>query len=260
MTALGMYPLDRSTPSLLRAEPLFRGAPAPVGTLFVLSDDGGYAAAPARANRLILGRNTEDVHVTIGAGDGRISRQHATLRSDGRTWLLQNDGRLPIRIPDVPELLHGHEAPLSPGYTPLYLSGTHRHVVEILVSEGRATPPVVRPQTSTTDLRWPLTNRERLVLVAMFQNYLERSDNPRPLSWSETSNELNDVPGQEGKWNDRKAEYVVEGLRKKLTEADRAAVNVESVPPEVIRLNLLRYLLETATLVPPDLRLLKGTD
>ncbi|WP_132878959.1 hypothetical protein [Tamaricihabitans halophyticus] len=38
----GMYPLERSTPSLQRREPLLGGSPAPAGALFVLGEHGAF--------------------------------------------------------------------------------------------------------------------------------------------------------------------------------------------------------------------------
>jgi hypothetical protein len=257
----GMYPLASSTPSLLRQEPLLDGRPAPAGTLFVLGEDGGYAATPAPARRLVLGRNTEDVHVTVGTGDWYVSREHATLNcectaSENRWWL-RNGGRLPIRVPDLPELLQEHEIALPAGYTPLYIRGSHRHVVEVLISLGRSEVGMAGPGTGTRDMGWPLTDRERLVLVAVYLNYLLRVDKAHPLSWKEASRELNEVPGQRG-WTDRQAEYVVEEVRRKLTKAGKTiGITADSAHPEAIKLNLLRFLLETATLVPADLRLLR---
>src|SRR5215475_9175354 len=113
-TPPGNYVLERSTPSLLRQEPLFHGASAPAGTLFVLGEDGGYAAAAVPGVRLMLGRNSPDVHVTVGSADWYVSREHATLRCEKHgsqvQWMLRNDGRLPIRMPDIPALLSKQEA------------------------------------------------------------------------------------------------------------------------------------------------------
>ena len=253
----GMYPLDPSTPSLRREQPRLIGRNAPPGTLFVLGDEGGYAAVPAPANRLILGRNSHAVHVTVGSGDWNISREQASMRCEpGGGWRLRNDGRLPIRIPDVPELLREHEVTLPAGYTPLYLAGSRRHVVEILVSGQQARPAAAGPETGTRDISWPLGGRERLVLVALYQNHLLRLDNPHPLSWRETSHTLNQVPGERG-WTERKAEHVVDAVRHRLTRSGHGGVTADSAPPEAIKTNLLRFLTETATLVPPDLRLLE---
>lgn len=251
-----MHLLGADTPSLLRLEPLLGGAPAPRGTLFALGEDGGYAATPHPDTRLLLGRNSPDVHVTVGAGDPHVSREHATLRClPGDRWLLRNGGRLPIRIPDAPSLLSGHETALSPGYTPLYVQGARLHVVELLVSSGARGGDAVRPDTGTRDLSWPLADRERLVLVALFQQALLRTDDPHPLSWRETGTVLNDVPG-ERRWTERKAEHVVDVVRRRLAAAGVPGITADSAPPDVIKRNLLRVLVDTATLTPPDLRLL----
>jgi hypothetical protein len=254
-----LYPLEPSTPSLLRCEPLVDGAPAPARTMFVLGEKGGYAATPVATNRLVLGRNSYDVHITVGAGDWYVSREHATLycggNASGSTWRLRNDGRLPIRIPDTAELLHKQEIALPTGYTPLYIRGSRRHVVEILISSGGRREPTARPETGTRDMAWSLTGRERLVLVAVFQGYLLRADDAHPLSWRDAGQALNEVPGECG-WTDRMAEHVVDGVRRRLAKAGVAGITADSAHPEAIKLNLLNVLLETATLVPPDLRLL----
>lgn len=256
----GMYPLERSTPSLLREEPLLGRSPALAGSLFVLGADGGYGAAPGVANRLRLGRNSPDVHVTVGAGDCYVSREHATLQykehGSGTSWTLRNDGRLPIRMADTPALLREHEAALPPGYTPLFIRGARLHVVELLVSSGGRVPGRGRPDTDTRSLElWPLTPREKLVLVVMFQGVLRRDDHPHPLSWNDTGHALNDVPGQHG-WTGRKAENVVDGVRRSMVAAGATGITADTAPTDVIKLNLQRLLLDSATLVPPDLRLL----
>ncbi|WP_133900508.1 FHA domain-containing protein [Actinophytocola oryzae] len=255
----GMYPLGRLTPSLVRQEPLFAGATAPAGTLFVLGDAGGYAAAAVSGRELLVGRNTPDVHVAIGSGDAYVSREHATLRCvpyGGTTqWVIRNGGKLPIRMPDNAPLLSAHEAPLPGGYTPLYIQGEQLHVVEVLVSDGRRRRGAVSPQTSTGNLRLPLTRREWLVLVAMFADVLAREDQAMPNSWNGTAKLLNTVPGQSG-WTDRKAENVVDGVRQRLTSAGIERLTRETAPSEALKANLARVLLDTGTLVPDDLRVL----
>jgi hypothetical protein len=255
----GMYPLGRLTPSLVRQEPLFAGAAAPAGTLFVLGDAGGYAAAAVSGRELLVGRNTPDVHIAIGREDAYVSREHATLRcveyGNSTQWVLRNGGTLPIRMPDTAPLLRAHEAPLPTGYTPLYIQGTQLHVVEVLVSDGQRRRGTVRPDTSTGNLRLPLTRREWLVLVAMFRDVLTREDQARPLTWNETGRLLNTVPGQSG-WNDRKAENVVDGIRQRLTAAGIDRLTWESAPSEALKANLQRVLIDTGTLQPEDLQIL----
>jgi hypothetical protein len=252
----GMYPLGRLTPSLMRQEPLFAGAAAPVGTLFVLGDAGGYAAAAVAGRELVVGRNTPEVHVAIGRDDAYVSREHATVRRVGTEWVLRNGGTLPIRIPDTAPLLRTHEAPLPTGYTPLYIQGEHLHVVEVLVSAGRRRQGAVRPETRTGNLRLPLTHREWLVLVAMFADVLAREDQALPRTWNETARLLNTVPGQSG-WTDRKAENVVDGVKQRLTAAGIDGLTRETAPAEALKANLQRVLTDTGTLAPEDLQVLK---
>ena len=256
----GMYPLGRLTPSLVRQEPLFAGAAAPVGTLFVLGDTGGYAAAAITGRQLVVGRNTPDVHVAIGRDDAYVSREHATLRcvehGGGTQWLLHNGGRLPIRMPDTAPLLRAHEAPLPTGYTPLYIQGERLHVVEVLVSNGQRRRGAAGPRTRTGNLRLPLTRREWLVLVAMFSDVLAREDQALPRTWNQTAKVLNTVPGESG-WNDRKAENVVDGLRQRLTDAGIEGLTRDTAPSEALKANLQRVLIDTGTLVPEDLQILK---
>ena len=262
MTApLGMYPLEPSTPSLQRQEPLLGGAIAPAGSLFLLGEHGGYAAAPRPAHRLVIGRNAPEVHVTVGASDWYISREQAVLMCvpfrGSVTWTLRNVGRRPIRVPDAPLLLQEHETALKPGYTPLFIDGDRLHVVEVLVSVGAKSAEVPLPSALTRDVGFPLTPRERLVLVVMFQEFLRRSSPAHPLSWKDTGDALNAVPGESG-WNARKAENVVDGVRHRLAAAGESGLTADSAHPEALRHNLIQILLKSATLVPPDLRLLDG--
>lgn len=253
----GMYPLPPATPSLRREQPRLAAGAVPAGTLFVLGDDGGYAATPAPANRLLLGRNSNGVHVVVGSGDRDVSREQVRVRCDpGVGWRVRNVGRRPIRIPDEPELLREHEVTLPGGYTPLYVTGSRRHVVELLVSGPGSAASPAGPETGTRDVTWPLSDRERLVLIALFRNHLLRVPNAYPLTWRETSHLLNDVPGQ-GQWTERKAESVVDGVRQRLARFGHDGMTADSAPVEAIKMNLLRFLLDTATLVPPDLRLLE---
>ncbi|MFT7836895.1 FHA domain-containing protein [Saccharothrix sp. BKS2] len=250
------YFLDATTPSLLRGQPLLGGVAAPSGTLFALGEDGGYAAVPHADNHLLLGRNGPDVHVTVGAGDAHVSREHAVARLlPGDRWLLRNGGRLPIRVSSGPPLLSGHETVLAPGYAPLYIRGSRLHVVELLVVGNAGGRNAVRPDTGTRDMGWPLSDRERLVLVALFRQALLRVDDPHPLSWRETGAVLNDVPG-ERRWTERKAEHVVDVVRRRLAAAGVPGITADSAPPEAIKRNLAAVLVDTATVTPPDLRLL----
>jgi hypothetical protein len=256
---LGMYPLERTTLSLQRREPLLGGSPAPVGSLFMLGEHGGYAAAPRPNHRLVLGRNNMDVHVVVGAGDWYVSREQAVVQcvplGTGMTWTLRNVGRRPIRMPSSPLLLQEHEVVLQPGYTPLFIHGDRLHVLEVLVSAGRRESTVAPPNADTRDLGWPLKHRQRLVLTAMFQAFLRQDSPAHPLSASDTSKILNALPGQEG-WTPSKVHHVVDEVRHELAAAGERGLTADSAHPEALRHNLIQVLLNSATLVPPDLRLL----
>lgn len=256
---LGMYRLARNTPSLRLIEPLLGGEPAPAGALFMLGEQGGFSAAPRRVHRLTLGRNAGAVHVTVGGDDANVSREHANVRCMTRGphawWILRNIGVLPVIVPDVPPLLQGQELVLPSGYTPLHIQGRRLHLVELLVSDGPKGADEVSPTTKTSNVSWPLTDREQLVLVVVFQHFLHRSTTAHPLTWKEASAALNEVPGQSD-WNPKKAERVVETVRHKLSGAGMDGMDSESAHPETLKHNLLRFLLATGTIRPEHLSLL----
>jgi len=256
-----VFPLSKSTPSLQWQEPLLDGRPAPAGTLFVLSAYGGYAAVPHERNELSFGREQGKVNVVVGANDQGVSRRHATIRctaqGDAIWWTLRNEGRRPIELPPAPPLLQHLETPLADGFTRLYVGSERRHAVEVLVSKARSERSVDPVEGRTRDGRIPLAPNERLALVAMFQDYLHRSSSARPLTRNEARDALNQVPGQSG-WTDKKVEHTVAGVRKKLSSAELPGLDIESAHPDVIRVNLIKYLLDTGSLVPNDLRLLDG--
>ena len=64
------------------------------------------------------------------------------------------------------------------------------------------------------------------------------------------------MPGESG-WNDRKAENVVDGLRQRLTDAGIEGLTRDTAPSEALKGNLQRVLIDTGTLVPEDLQILK---
>lgn len=253
-----LFPLSESTPSLKWREPSLDRGPAPGGTLFVLGADGGCAAVPRERNVVSLGREQASVHVVVGGTDLGVSRRHATIRcgAQGRMtwWTLRNEGGLPIHLPQAPPLLQYQETPLDQGFTALYLGSDRLHAVEVLVSRGRdERPPVL--SGPTRDGRVDLSPEERLVLVAMFRDYLDRSSCARPLTRNDTSDVLNEVPGQSG-WTYKKVEHAVTGVRKKLSKTSRPGFDADSAHPEQLRVNLIDFLLNTGSLVPDDLRLI----
>lgn len=250
--------LPPSTPSLAIGVP-----PSPAGTLYVLASRGGLAATPRANFAVLFGRNEPDVHVCVGADDPHVSRCHGRLVCDGTSWWLRNEGRLPIRLPRSTLLLSGEEAPLADGYSPLFIRSSPRreHVLEVRVvgRPARDSGDEVAPDDET--LRRPaheLSEEERLVLTSLAQRYLRQDRYPQPQSWKQVAGELNELVGDE-RWNAHLAANVVGKVRERLSRAGVKGLTREEVGEPVgnaLNHNLIHELLETTTLVPPDLRLL----
>ncbi len=175
------------------------------------------------------------------------SRQHGLLHHDGQRWTVHNTGHLPIRLPGTQLLLSGHQQPLPVAYTPLF------------IRSGRGSSGVQFDDTTHhTGAIWELSDRERLVLVALGQRYLRHEAYPQPLSWSNVEAELTRLqPG--ASWTAKRAEHVVAAVRARLAKRDVAGLTRDEVGEPVgnaLNHNLILELLLSTTLVPPDLRLL----
>lgn len=251
--------LPASMESLARV----RSTGLPQGTLYVLSEHGGIRVLPDAEFTVRFGRDdTNRAHVCVGRGDDAISREHGFVEHDGRHWRLHNTGRLPIRFPGSQLLLTGHSEPLPKAYTPLFIrtDAGREHLLEVRVT--RREPPPAAPAAPDGETRKPrvvvLDDRDRLVLVVLGQRYLRHEPNPQPLPWSQAVRELQAARPEE-RWTERGIQHRVRELRLRLaargvwglTEADLA-------PPlgNALNHNLIMNLLESATLVPPDLRLI----
>lgn len=258
LPASGVQLLPAGTGSLARGLP-----PVPAGTLFALGDRGGICVAPDARFTVIFGRNEPEVHVCVGAGDRGVSRQHGLLSHDGRRWTVHNTGHLTIRLPGSQLLLSGHQELLPVAYTPLFIrSGPDReHLLEVRVA-GPA--PVGSSGVQFDDTThyagtiWELSDRERLVLVALSQRYLRHEAYPQPLSWSNVAEDLTAIQPGAG-WTAKRAEHVVVAVRARLARRGVAGLTREEVGEpvgNVLNHNLILELLLSTTLVPPDLRLL----
>ncbi len=249
--------------SLAAGAPL---APSPPGTIYVLGARGGFAAPPRDDFFLLFGRNEADVHVCVGAGDPYVSRFQGRLSCHGREWWLRNEGRLPIRMPGSTFLLSGNECALPDGYSPLFIRSSPRreHLVEIRVVGGRpaAEPGYEAGRRTMAPRTWELSAEERLALTAVAQRYLRQDEYPQPLAWKQVATELNALAGGP-EWNAHRVENVVGVVRDRLSRAGvRGLTRAEVGEPvgNTLKDNLIRELLETTTLVPPDLRLLGDPD
>lgn len=255
------WPLPASMPSLAASVP-----PAPAGTLFVLSEQGGYAVVPRRFD-LLFGRERDDVHVPVGTDDPHVSRLHGRIAGDGGEWWMHNTGRLPIRLPRGGLLLSGHEMRVRAGYLPLLIGVPEQreHLVEVRVV-GR-TPPV-EPQVSGRRTAAPAVHElspvERLVLASLAQRYLRNEPNPQPVTWRQVTDDVNRVL-PDADWIPKTAQNVVTRIRLRLAEgpAPIPGIRAEEVGHPLgntLNDNLIRALLENTTLMPSDVRLLADPD
>ncbi|WP_333767067.1 FHA domain-containing protein [Streptomyces sp. IBSBF 2435] len=242
---------------------LARGVSAPVaGTVFALALTGGMRLGPGAGREILFGRNRPAVHVCLGEDDPLVSRHQGTLTHRGGQWWISNRGRLPIRLARGRLLFTGEEPlPLDTGYTPLFVRGSrHReHLLEVYVTDADGTAPTPRPADITLPPRtWILTAQERLVLVVLGRRYLLHEVRPQPLTWQDTAAHLARLqPG--ASWGPKKVEHVVSAVRTRLSRDGVPYLTREEIGEPVgntLNDHLLRELLLSTTLVPPDLALL----
>jgi hypothetical protein len=235
--------------SLARAHP-----PGEPGTLFAMGDNGGLGVAPDAGFALVFGRNEPEVHICVGADDRHVSRRQGVITQDHSRWVLDNVGRLPIRLPGSRLLVTGDRVELDVGYTPLFVVAPGRqHLLEVRVAAGPAHPTAPAHEAETRDRdTWDLTATERLVLTCLAQRYLRNEPHPQPLTWQQVAEEL----GRSWTW--RRAAAIVGKVRKRLSPHVPRLLE-EEVPPPVgnaLNHNLIEELLVTSTLTHADLGLL----
>jgi len=223
--------------------------PAPPGSLFVLAADGGFAAPPTPGFEVVFGRKEPDVHVCIGPDDPRMSRFQGRITRGGVEWLLRNEGRLPIRLPQSRFLLSGNEVPLGEGYSPLFIrtSSRREHLLEVRIVG--TTFPVERDS-------WELDENERLVLTALATRYLRQEPHPRPQSWHQVAIDLNAAMGTRTDWTHKQAANVALKVRDRLSPYVAGLRVADRGDLDSVNHQLIQELLRSATLRPPDLRLL----
>ncbi|MDT0307010.1 FHA domain-containing protein [Streptomyces sp. DSM 44917] len=254
-----MDPLPRDHPSLALGAP-----PGPPGTLCARALGGGLTLRPGEGREVLFGRNRDHVHVCVGGDDWRVSRLQGVVTHRERQWWLRNTGRLPLRLPGSLLLFTQEEpVPLAEGYTPLFVRGSagREHLLELYVTgpEGRRAVP--HPGDPTQPPRtWPLADDERLALIVLGQRYLLHEASPQPLTWKEAAAQLEALRPGEG-WSAKKLAHKVARVRERLSRGGVAGLTEAEVPQPVgnaLNDNLLRELLLTTTLVPPDLAVLDG--
>ncbi len=256
MQPSGVQLLPAGTGSLARGLP-----PAPQGTLFALGERGGITVHPTARFTVIFGRNASEVHVCVGEGDLRVSRQQGQLHCDGKRWRVRNLGTVPIRFPGTQLLLSGQEELLPVAYTPLFIRAEpgREHLLEVRIAGSPPTRSAAcHDQIAQPPATWELSERERLVLVVLGQRYLRHDAHPQPLSWSQVAAQLGELQPRVG-WTAKRAEHVVGAIRSRLARREVRGLTRDEVGQPIgnaLNHNLLLELLLSTTLVPPDLRLI----
>lgn len=244
---------------------LARGVSSHVpGTVFALALTGGMRLGPGEGREVLFGRNRPAVHVCLGEDDPLVSRHHGTLTHRRGQWWVGNLGRLPIRLAGARLLFRDEDPlPLATGYTPLFVRASHQreHLMEVFVIGADSGAPLPMPEDVTRPPRtWVLTDDERLALVVLGQRYLLHDLLPQPLTWKETAAQLSQLRPDAG-WGPKRVERLVTAVRTRLSRGGVPWLTREEVGEPVgntLNDNLLRELLLSTTLVPPDLTLLDG--
>lgn len=242
---------------------LASGVPASEpGTLHALGIAGGITIGSGKGRVIRFGRNRPEVHICVGENDRRVSRRHGVLTSQGQEWWVHNTGQLPLRFPGSRLLFTEDEPiPLATGYTPLFVrgSGGREHLLELYVAGGDEQTDQARPGDSThPPKKWPLSDSERLAVIVLGQRYLLHEQHPQPLSWGQAAEHLADLQPDAG-WRARRVEHLIAAVRARLSEGGVSGLTREELGEPIgntLNHNLIQKLMESTTLVPPDLQLL----
>jgi len=241
---------------------LSRGIPPALpGTLFVMGVNGGVSVAPDAGFPVVFGRNEPDVHVCVAPDDTHVSRKHGFITREYAHWVLNNTGRLPIRLPGARLLLGGDRTELASGFTPLFIVAPKReHLLEVRIATpayGPGDDGLREAATHDADV-WELSGTEKLVLVCLAQRYLRNDPLPQPLPWAQVAAELADLRPTET-WNWRRAARVVAGVRNRLSPTVPGLREDEVSQPvgNALNHNLITELLVTTTITKADLTLLE---
>ena len=235
------------------------------GTIFALAIAGGIAVAPREDRTVLFGRNRDDVHVCVGEDDRKVSRRQGMVVRKRGHWWVHNTGKLPIRLPGSRLLFPTADpVPLAEGYTAVFLRGTgeREHLVELYVTgPGGDRPASLHRDVTEPPRVWRLSEEERLVLVALGQRYLLQEARPQPLSWRQVAEELTELQPDAG-WTSKRVEHLVVRVRTRLSRTGGVAgLTREEVGEPVgnaLNDNLVRELVLSTSIVPPDLALLDG--
>ncbi len=231
-------------------------------SVYVLSVAGGISVGPKEGRTLVFGRNRPEVHVCVGEDDPRVSREHGRLVHRAGKWWIENTGRLPVRLPGGRLLFTAEEpVPLDEGYTPVFVRGSdeREHLLEVYVTGDDGGRPAARHRDATQQpVLFRLDDDERLVLVVLGQRYLLHEHRPQPLSWRQAADQLAELQPGAG-WTPKRVEHAVTAVRTRMSRNGVPGLTREEVGEPVgnaLNDNLIRELVLSTTLVPPDLALL----
>ncbi|MGH3755899.1 MAG: FHA domain-containing protein [Pseudonocardiaceae bacterium] len=236
--------------------------PSAPGTIFALAIAGGIVIKPRQGRTILFGRNRPEVHVCVGEDDRQVSRQHGLLTHHRGQWRVGNTGRRPLRLPGSRMLFPDEEpVPLAEGYTPLFVQGSsgREHLLELYVTGPGGQRPSSRHGDPTQLPRtWRLQKDERLALIVLGQRYLLHEAHPHPLSWRQAADQLAELQPGSG-WTAKRVEHMIVSVRARLSQEGVAGLIREEVGEPVgnaLNDNLLKELVQSTTLVPPDLAIL----
>ncbi|MGH3821571.1 MAG: FHA domain-containing protein [Pseudonocardiaceae bacterium] len=174
----------------------------------------------------------------------------------------QQHRRLPLRLPGSRKLFPDDEpVPLGEGYTPLFVLGARgrEHLLELYVTGPDGQRPPSRHSDPTQLPRiWRLQKDERLALIVLGQHYLLHEAHPHPLSWRQAADQLAELQ-PDARWTAKRVEHMIVSVRTRLSQGGVAGLTREEVGEPVgnaLNHNLLTELVQSTTLVPPDLAIL----
>ncbi|KAB8162878.1 FHA domain-containing protein [Streptomyces sp. 3MP-14] len=236
--------------------------PAPPGTLHARTVSGSVRADPRSVRTVRFGRaGTPENELKVGGDDTGVSRRHGEVTFHDHGWWLRNTGQRLLRLPRG-KLVHSSTdpVPLAPGYTPVFVRGFgyREHLVELYVADHDDAGPGARESADTIPpQRWPLDEAERLALIVLGQEYLRYDLEPRPLVYRRAVAQLAALQPQYG-WTKRRVEERVGAVRRRLHRSGRVAAKLlreadDDASDATLMHNLLRELVDSTTLVPPDL-------
>ncbi|WP_433440137.1 FHA domain-containing protein [Nonomuraea sp. CA-141351] len=250
------------------ANSLAHGVEAAVpGTLHARTITGGIKVRPRPGRQVRFGRAKRPaVDLSVGTDDQSVSRLHAEVTYQDSYWWLRNMGRQLMRLPHG-QMMHqsSDPIPLTAGYTPLFIrgSGYRQHLVELYVTGRYGDTQTDRHEAETIPPKiWEINAAERLLLVVLGERYLLYEEAPRPLTYKQAAARLAYLRPDDD-WRANIIEDRIEAVRYRLHAGgfpyplrhDKA----EGRPYDNNLLhNLLRGLVESTTLVPPDLDLLES--